>query len=173
VSRPALGPTQPPIQWVPGALSQGVKRWRCETRLYLMPRSRMVELHLHSTYISKKWCINKHRDVFIFLLSYFGLKVLTAMTMKVLSPGTWCHAVRWKWTDVSVWRYRLLLQGWRVSQARIHHEPCSKQSLLGISSILKMKAICSPEMSVDFRGIKWCYIPENRIIHNQCITNKI
>jgi hypothetical protein len=25
-SRPALGPTQPPIQWAPGALSPGVKR---------------------------------------------------------------------------------------------------------------------------------------------------
>jgi hypothetical protein len=25
-SRPALGPTQPPIEWVPGALSRGVKR---------------------------------------------------------------------------------------------------------------------------------------------------
>jgi hypothetical protein len=26
VFRPALGPTQPPIQWVPGAVSPGVKR---------------------------------------------------------------------------------------------------------------------------------------------------
>jgi hypothetical protein len=25
-SRPALGPTQPPVQWAPGALSLGVKR---------------------------------------------------------------------------------------------------------------------------------------------------
>jgi hypothetical protein len=29
MSRPALGPTQPSIQWVPGAVSHGVKRlWR-------------------------------------------------------------------------------------------------------------------------------------------------
>jgi hypothetical protein len=26
VSRPDLGPTQPPVQWVPGVLSPGLKR---------------------------------------------------------------------------------------------------------------------------------------------------
>jgi hypothetical protein len=30
-SRTALGPSQPPIQWVPGALSLGVKRPGCES----------------------------------------------------------------------------------------------------------------------------------------------
>jgi hypothetical protein len=29
-SRPALGPTQPPIQWAPGAVSPGLKRQGCE-----------------------------------------------------------------------------------------------------------------------------------------------
>jgi hypothetical protein len=31
MSRPTLGPTQPPVQWVPGVLSPGVKRSRCVT----------------------------------------------------------------------------------------------------------------------------------------------
>jgi hypothetical protein len=43
--RPALGPTQPPIQWLPGFLSPGVK---LTTNLHLVLRSRMVELYLHS-----------------------------------------------------------------------------------------------------------------------------
>jgi hypothetical protein len=39
------GPTRFPIQWVTGAPSQGVK---LTTHLYLVPKSGMVELHLHS-----------------------------------------------------------------------------------------------------------------------------
>jgi hypothetical protein len=44
VSRPALGPTQPPVQRVPGVLSPGLKRGRgvtLTTHLHLVPRSRM------------------------------------------------------------------------------------------------------------------------------------
>jgi hypothetical protein len=44
-SRPALGPTQPPIQWVPGALSTGVKRLGREltSHNHVVPRSRKSE----------------------------------------------------------------------------------------------------------------------------------
>jgi hypothetical protein len=44
VTWPALGPTQPPVQWVPGVLSPGVKRGRgvtLTTHPHLVLRSRM------------------------------------------------------------------------------------------------------------------------------------
>jgi hypothetical protein len=44
VSRPALGPTQTPVQWVPGVLSPGLKRgWgvMLTTHPYVVPTSRI------------------------------------------------------------------------------------------------------------------------------------
>jgi hypothetical protein len=58
-SRMALEPTQPPIQWVPGALSLGVKRLGREAD-YSPPSSaevkEWVELYLHPHYAFMAWC---------------------------------------------------------------------------------------------------------------------
>jgi hypothetical protein len=51
VSRPALGPTQPPVQWVAGVLSPGLKRGRgvtLTTHPHLVPRSRMSRSYTSS-----------------------------------------------------------------------------------------------------------------------------
>jgi hypothetical protein len=50
-SRPALGPTQPPIQWVSGVLSQGVKYGRgvtLTTHPYLVLRLSMSRSYISS-----------------------------------------------------------------------------------------------------------------------------
>jgi hypothetical protein len=50
-SRPTLGPTQPPIQWVPGVLPPGVKRGRgvtLTTHPHLVPRLRTSRTNLLS-----------------------------------------------------------------------------------------------------------------------------
>jgi hypothetical protein len=68
-SRTALGPTQPPIQWVPGALSLGVKRPVREAD-HSPPSSAEVKNAWRYTstpqYVFMEWRIVKHRDNFTF-----------------------------------------------------------------------------------------------------------
>jgi hypothetical protein len=68
-SRVALGPTQPPIQLVPGALSLGVKRLGREAD-HSLPSSTAVKipraLPTVPQYAFMVWCLVKHRDNFTF-----------------------------------------------------------------------------------------------------------
>jgi hypothetical protein len=70
-SRPAVGPTQPPIQWVPGALSLGIKQPRREAD-HSHPSSADVKrmrgaIPALLQYVFMVWCLVKHRDNFTFL----------------------------------------------------------------------------------------------------------
>jgi hypothetical protein len=47
-SRTVVGPTQPPIQWVPGVLSLGIKRPGREADHSPLSRTECVELYIHS-----------------------------------------------------------------------------------------------------------------------------
>jgi hypothetical protein len=60
-SRPVLGPTQSPIQLVPGVST---------TYLHLVLRSRMVELYLHSPISLHDVRLIKHRDNFHLTVIY-------------------------------------------------------------------------------------------------------
>jgi hypothetical protein len=70
-SRQTLGPAQPPIQWVLGALSLGVKQPGCEADHSLLSSAKVksVELYLHSPYIFMAWCLRQHRDKFTLTLN--------------------------------------------------------------------------------------------------------
>jgi hypothetical protein len=60
VSRPALGPTQSPVQWVPGVLTPGLKRDRVvtlTTRPHLVPSSRMSRGYTSSSPSAFMACI--------------------------------------------------------------------------------------------------------------------
>jgi hypothetical protein len=69
--RPALEPTQPPIQWVQEALSQDVKGWsvKLTVHLHLVPRSNNACSYTSTPqYAFMTRCLVKHRDNFSLLL---------------------------------------------------------------------------------------------------------
>jgi hypothetical protein len=69
-SRKALEPTQPPIQWLPGALSLGVKRLGSEADHWPPSSAKVKKAWSYTStpqYVFMVWCLVKHRDNFTFL----------------------------------------------------------------------------------------------------------
>jgi hypothetical protein len=69
VSRPTLGSTQPPVQWVPGALSPLVKRPEHEDNHSPPTSAEVKKMWIYtstSTCICMVWCLVRHRDKFTF-----------------------------------------------------------------------------------------------------------
>jgi hypothetical protein len=65
-SRPSLGPTQPHVQWVPGALSLGVKRPGHEADRSPPSSDEAKNAWSYTPplpqYVFMRWCLIKHRD---------------------------------------------------------------------------------------------------------------
>jgi hypothetical protein len=86
----ALGPTQPPIQWVPGALYLGVKRPVREAD-HSPPSSaevkEWVELYLPSP-STPSWhsALLKHRGNFTFTFTFYSF-VIDGVQISILVPG--------------------------------------------------------------------------------------
>jgi hypothetical protein len=70
-SRMALGPIQPPIQWVPEALSLGVKRPGREADHSPPSIAEVKNARSYTStpqYVFMAWCLVKHSDNFTFYL---------------------------------------------------------------------------------------------------------
>jgi hypothetical protein len=85
MSRTALVSTQPPIHWVPGALSLGVHQPGCEADHSPPPSAEVKNAWSYTStpqYIFMAWCLIKHRDNFTF--TYFPLEkpIVTQLVKK-------------------------------------------------------------------------------------------
>jgi hypothetical protein len=102
-SRTALGPTQAPIQWVPRALSLGIKRVGREAD-HSLPFSAEVKNTSTRQYVFMAWYLVKHRDNFTFYL-YICRCNVTNLRLRLGSQGVSKYKIsRFFWTTTfSLW----------------------------------------------------------------------
>jgi hypothetical protein len=109
VSRLALGPTQPPVQCVPGVLSPGLKRGRgvtLPTHPHLVPRSRMSRSYTFSPlstfmlYSGIAFCI------LLIIQSHSFLKSMLNRTSACLDYNTnpFLFPLADNWSDIIPWQ---------------------------------------------------------------------
>jgi hypothetical protein len=75
VSRPGLGPAQPPIQWVTGSLPSGVKQAGREADHTPSPSAEVKNEWMYtssSPYIFMAWCLVKNRRICTFYSRYWS-----------------------------------------------------------------------------------------------------
>jgi hypothetical protein len=126
-----------------------------------------------SNTISQANTENKHSMELIFENRFYASVLLLALlrTLHFKNSSIFCDIMPCSPLKVNR-RFRrtchLHLHSWWVSLASNRHVADSKSSL---ASTLKMDMTCSSETSADFQQTTWCYIPDNRTIHNHCREN--
>jgi hypothetical protein len=100
----------------------------------------------------------------LLIKSFVGFEVLSAVVMMASVFWDTSTCIPLKVNHIFGGTCCFHLQGQRIRQARNEHESGTMQSCsacLTYSSTLKMQAIVSSEMSVDFQRTTRRYIPEN------------
>jgi hypothetical protein len=100
MSSPPLGPTQPPFQWVPGALSLGVsgRGVKLTTHFHLVPRLRVsgaIPPLLQYTFMA--WCSVKAQNNFTFYILHCNAKTSVFVSLKTKSSD-YHHVTTLKYT---------------------------------------------------------------------------
>jgi hypothetical protein len=119
--------TQPPIQWVPGALSLGVKRpgREADQSPHLVPRLRMLGATLpFPQYIFMVWCLVKHRDNFNFTLFH------KEFTYGGVSKSFWTESIRVYMLTFGISRLESTQRVMAVNLTRLTHKMAIQLNLV-------------------------------------------